>query len=270
MVFIIKASGDKEKFNPKKISRTIVKAGATQDFANLVSKQVSKKIKSGDKTEKILNLTLKSLNKYPSLAARYDLKRAIMKLGPTGFPFERYFARILDEYGYNTEVGRILPGKMITHEVDIIAKDSKNKKRYMVECKYHNYVGVYTSIKTALYVYARFLDLKGFDSPWVVTNTHCSFDVLNYAKGVNMRITSWDYPKGESLQKLITQKRLYPITILKNLNNKTKTTLFASKIMVLKDLINYDFKRLKQKTGLDDKTLFYLIENAKNICGIKD
>jgi len=268
MTYIIKASGQKERFNPKKISQTVIKAGATRDVAQQVSQIVGKKIKPGDKSEKILNLTLKSLHKYPEIAARYDLKRAIMNLGPSGFPFEKYFARVLEEYGYKTEVGRILNGKNITHEVDVVAKRIKDKKRYMVECKYHNYLGNYTNVQTVLYVYARFLDLKGFEFPWVVTNTHCSRDALNYAKGVKMKITSWDYPKGESLQELITKKGLYPITIIREVNQKTKMSLFAAKIMMLKDLIDYDVKRLRKKTGLSEKILKGIIRGAREICGV--
>ena len=270
MTYIIKASGKKERFNPKKISRTVMRAGASRDFARKVSQNVSKKIHAGDRSEKILSLTLKSLYKYPEIAARYDLKRAIMNLGPSGFPFEKYFARILEEYGYKTEVGRILNGKNITHEVDVVAERIKDKKRYMVECKYHNRVGNYTNSKTALYIYARFLDLKGFDFPWVATNTHCSRDALDYARGVKMKVTSWDYPKGESLQELIMKRGLYPITIIREVNQKTKMSLFAAKIMMLKDLVDYDVTKLRKKTGLSEKVLKKIIAGAKEICRVGD
>tara|TARA_Y100000310_G_C20565238_1_gene755157 strand:- start:324 stop:1148 length:825 start_codon:yes stop_codon:yes gene_type:complete len=270
MTYIIKASGRKERFNPKKISKSVMRAGASRDFARQISQNISKRIKPGDRTGKILNLTLKSLHKHPEIAAKYDLKRAIMHLGPTGFPFEKYFARVLGEYGYRTEVGNVLKGKNITHEIDVNAQNIQNKKRYMVECKYHNHVGNYTGIKTALYVYARFLDLRGFDYPWVVTNTHCSRDVLNYARGIKMRVTSWGYPQGESLRELITKKGLYPITIIREINQRTKMALFAAKIMMLKDLVDYDIKKLRQKTGLSERFLRKIMHGARKICEVNN
>jgi hypothetical protein len=105
-----------------------------------------------------------------------------MSLGPSGFPFEIYFAKILENYNYKTKVDNIIPGKIILHEVDIIAE--KNKKKYMIECKYHNEIGVHTKLHVAMYTYARFLDVKKYDIPWLVTNTKCVDVALDYAKGV--------------------------------------------------------------------------------------
>jgi predicted RecB family endonuclease len=55
-----------------------------------------------------------------------------MSLGPSGFLFEQFFSEILKNYGYKTKINVFLKGKIITHEIDIIAE--KNKK-YMIECK---------------------------------------------------------------------------------------------------------------------------------------
>ncbi|GAI02479.1 unnamed protein product, partial [marine sediment metagenome] len=59
-----------------------------------------------------------------------------MDMGPEGFVFEKYIAKILREYGFITEVGRILNGHCVNHEVDVIAK--KENQVCMIECKYHN------------------------------------------------------------------------------------------------------------------------------------
>ena len=91
-MYIIKASGKKEEFKPKKILGTLLRAGASKKLANEVVKEVQRKIRDGATTKEILNLALGLLkNKNPTIGARYDLKRAIMNLGPTGFPFEKYF-----------------------------------------------------------------------------------------------------------------------------------------------------------------------------------
>jgi len=266
MTHIIKASGEKEKFNRKQLVETLLKAGASKEFANKVVRDLEGQLYDGISSKEILKRILKLLEENPEVWARYDLKRAIMSLGPSGFPFEEYFAQILQNYGYKTKVGTVMKGKKITHEVDIIAH---KVKRYMVECKYHNRVGIHTKSKSALYTYARFLDLKdSFDFSWLVTNTHCSKDVIEYAKSVDMKITSWKYPIGESLQELIMKKGLYPITILKSVKGDDKIKLYNSKIMLAKDLAGQSLKKLAVKTELSENVLKRIVDEANKICGI--
>ena len=216
-------------------------------------------------TKEILKIVLKVLKKSPDVAARYDLKRAIMSLGPSGFPFEDFFSDLLKHYGYKTKVGSFLRGKNITHEVDIVAK---KKKIYMIECKYNNQPGNSTGLHPALYTYARFLDLgKKFDKSWLVTNTRCSKDATNYAKGVGLKITSWNYPKIDSLKELIKKNKLYPITILKSINDKTKEKLFHAKIVIAKNLLNYSIKDLIEKTELGKKEINKILDEVRGVCG---
>ncbi len=267
MSYVIKATGEKQLFNENKIKRSLLEAGASKELTQQVLKQIKKSVYNNIPTEKILNLALKQLKKDKGTRARYDLKRSLMKLGPSGFPFEEYFALILQHKGYTTQVGQILKGKNITHEIDIQAKNKEGK--FLIECKYHNKLGIHTRVKVGLYVYARFLDLKKhFNYPWVATNTKCTPDVINYAKGVNMRITSWDYPKEHSLRALITREHLYPITALKSISEKAKEQLFKSKIFLVKELTELDNKRfneLKRKTHFNNAYLKRIINEAKAI-----
>jgi len=136
MVYIIKASGEKEIFRKSKIERTARRAGASKNFAREVANKVSRKVYEGMTSRQILKLTLRLLKEQPEVAVRYDLKRAIMNLGPSGFPFEEYFSQILKSYGFETQTGVYLNGKVVQHEIDILAK---KKLVYMVENKYHNY-----------------------------------------------------------------------------------------------------------------------------------
>ena len=129
MIYIKKASGDKEIFDKKKIQKTILKAGASKQFAGEVADKVEKKVYDGISTKKILTTTIDLLKEKPEIASRYDLKRAIMSLGPSGFPFEKFFAAILENYGYETKVGNFVSGKNVKHEVDIIAIEDYEKKR---------------------------------------------------------------------------------------------------------------------------------------------
>ncbi len=257
---VIKYSGDKEPFYPKKIFKSIRHAGGSSRLAKETVNLVKKKIYGDISTKEILKIILKNLEKEPGVSEKYDLKRAIMNLGPTGFPFEKYFAKVLNHYGYETKVGSKIRGKMIFHEVDIVAK--KNKK-FMIECKYHNQAGIITRLHPAMYTYARFLALKQqkFDQPWLVTNTKCSIDARRYAKGVGLKITGWSYPEKESLQKLISKKNLYPITILKELNNRTKEILFENNIITLRDMNEINLK----KARIPEKQIIVILKEVKEI-----
>lgn len=264
---VIKASGLEEKFSSRKIYTTILEAGGSKDIAQEAVNEVKRKYYENITTKDILEIILNVLKKYPGLSAKYDLKRAIMSLGPTGFPFEQFVADLLKEYGYKTKVGTKQKGKVITHEIDIIAENKNNLKSYMIECKYHNQPGKHTKLHVALYTYARFLDLTTLrlNQPWLVTNTKCSEDAINYSKGVNLKITSWKYPENESLQKLIEQKKAYPITMLKTLKEETKEKLFKNKIILVKELIDYSVKDLIKKTCLNKSEINKMIEEAKKI-----
>jgi Holliday junction resolvase-like predicted endonuclease len=101
--------------------------------------------------------------------------------------FERFIARILESEGYTTQVGVVLAGRCVTHEVDVVA--DRDGKHYLVECKYHNSHGRFCDVKIPLYIQARFTDIdekwredsndaRHFDQGWVVTNTRFTSDAL--------------------------------------------------------------------------------------------
>lgn len=260
---IIKASGEKENFSTKKLATTMREAGASKRLINETVFLVKSKIKSNTTTEEILNIALKNLKKEPGVAERYNLKRAMMELGPTGFPFEEYIAEVLRNYGYTTTTDLSLKGKVIYQEVDIVAE---KEKKFMIECKYHNEPGTDTRLQPAMYTYARFLDLSQhkFDQPWLITNTKCTVDAIGYAKGVNLKITSWNFPKDESLIKLISKKNLYPVTIL-FLNKEIKEKLLINKIVLLETLAEKDIKELYKRTNIPIKELEKIQNKAREI-----
>ncbi|MDP3966431.1 MAG: ATP cone domain-containing protein [archaeon] len=262
---VLKSSGELEKFNQKKIYGTIREAGGSKKLAKDALKEVRKKFNKNVSSNEILKFLVKYLEREPGVSQRYDLKRAIMSLGPTGFPFEKFFARVLENYGFKTSTDNRLKGKRIYHEVDVVAI---KEKKWMIECKYHNERGVITKLHAALYTYARFLDLPGekFDAPWLVTNTKCSGDAINYAKGVGLRITSWRYPREDNLEKLIEGKNLYPVTILKSISNDILNKLYSSGFVIAKDLLNYSDYELSRRIGVDKKIISKILEEIKVVC----
>lgn len=268
---VVKYSGEVEEFDAEKIKRTIIGAGGSKKLAENAVQEVMRQYHEGMTTKEILTILLGLLKKEPGVAERYDLKRAIMSLGPSGFPFEIFFAHVLEHYGYSTKIDEKLIGNNIIHEIDIVAEKipsgKQAGKKFMIECKYHNKPGIRTKVRYAKKTYGTFLALKNynFDQPWLATNTKCSFDTIEYAKSVNLKITSWTYPKDESLRSMIENQKLYPITILQSLPNRIKEKLYNSKILIAQDLLQYSTQELKQKLQLPEKEIAQIVRKVKDI-----
>ena len=244
--YIIKADGKREPYDEEKISSSFIKAGASTEIAAAAAKTINKKVKDNMSTDEIYHRALSHLKVLePGVALKYSLKRAVMDMGPEGFVFEKYIAKILREYGFVAEVGQILNGLCVNHEVDIIAE--KENQVCMIECKYHNSRGTKSDIKTALYIHSRFLDIEKayrekdinnnthFEA-WLVTNTKCTSDAIKYADCVGLKILAWHYPEVENLEYFIETKKLYPISILSTITERQRDILFDSNIILTKEL----------------------------------
>jgi len=273
-MWVVKASGETEKFDPQKIKRTCIRAGASEELADKIVKQVTSKAYDGISTKDILNIALKLLNKEkPQIAARYDLKGAMFRLGPAGFVFEHFIGELLKEYGYQTKVHNILRGHCVSHEIDVIA--SKDGKNFMIECKYHNMLGIYTGLREALYTYARFLDLQegskrglcqAFEQPWLICNTKFSEDSIQYANCRGVRLTGWSYPEDSNLKNLIEEKKLYPITMIGSLDADSLDKLASCSFILAIDLLRIPLGELNSITRISLKKLKTFADEAKKIC----
>jgi len=262
--WVIKASGERVPYNRNKIIRTLMRAGADRKKANSVVSGLERELSDGARTKEVLRHALQHLRDVPDVAMKYNLKQAIMSLGPSGFPFEKFFAEVLRHYGFSASVGKTYQGSRVTHEVDVAAKDKKDGKRYLVECKYHNQPGIYTDVKTAMYVYARFLDLKKFfDVAWLASNTKFSTDAERYASGVGMNVTAWNYPPKNNLRELIEEQCLYPITILPAVRGFVKDKLSEAGIITTENLVEMDIDEIINLTGLTKNQIMRLQEEAK-------
>jgi hypothetical protein len=258
--YIIKSDGKKELYDEEKIKSSIIKAGSSPDIAAEAVRIINKKVKDNMGTDELYDKVLNRLRVLePRVALKYSLKKAIMDMGPEGFAFEKYIAKILREYGYSAEVGQFISGYCVEHEVDVVAK--REGKICLVECKYHNSPGIKSDVKTALYIHSRFLDIEKArgekDSNdhlevWLVTNTKCTSDAIKYANCVGLKILAWHYPEVENLQYFIETKKLYPISILSTINKKQKEILLDSGIILIKELESYgadDLTRLIHVNG---------------------
>ena len=94
-----KFSGDLVDFDESKLIRSLKAAKADEDLAEKIVNEVNLKLYDGISTKKIYQMAFHLLKgqQRPS-AARYKLKRAIMELGPSGFPFEKFIGHIFKKY----------------------------------------------------------------------------------------------------------------------------------------------------------------------------
>src|SRR5680860_353391 len=156
---IIKSSGERAKFSLDKLRNSLKHSGADHNLVEQIVEKVKEELYEGICTHEIYNRAYAMLKKKKSVfASKYKLKKAIYELGPTGFPFEKFVAAILDYSGYKTVVGKIMPGFCITHEIDIFAE--KNGTASIIECKFHGEEGRNCNVKVPLYIHSRYRDIK--------------------------------------------------------------------------------------------------------------
>ncbi len=245
-VLITKHSGIQEIFSDEKLRRSLSRSGAATDLIDKVVLRIRKDVERGklNSTEKIYRAAFKILTRESRIiASKYHLRKAIMEMGPTGHPFEYFVARIFEAMGYKTAVSVQVSGACVNHEVDVVAE--KNGKKEMIECKFHNQFGIKSDVKTALYVHARFEDIRSakeknsemaFNGVWLVTNTKLTDDAIQYGKCAGMNIVGWSYPDENNLQALVERFRMHPVTCITTLNGGQKQFLLDRGIVLCRDI----------------------------------
>ncbi len=274
-VTITKSSGQREEFLTKKLAESLIRAGASPEAAFDIARQVEAKITPASHTRARFRLAKRMLRKHNAVSGmKYSLKHALSALGPSGYPFEKYIARVLRVYGYEIEVDKIMQGYCVSHEVDVYGR--KGNEHCVIECKYHSTGGNPTDIKIALYVHARFQDIqKAFEANsdkaqilqgWLVTNTRCTTDAIKYAECTGLKIVSWRYPETGSLEKIIEEKRLYPVTLLPSAKKKALESLFKNDIIMAQEIADMDEPTFLEKSGLDSESARLIKKEADAIC----
>lgn len=240
-ILITKQSGEQQEFSTDKLIRSLRNAGAVEESIEKIVDDISQWLFPGVTTKQIYGRAHSMLHKEEDTSFRYRLKQAILELGPTGYPFEFLMGEIYKRQGWKVEVGQVLQGASITHEMDVIA--DKDKVQHLVECKYHKDQGKQVSIQVPLYVRSRVNDIiehrdtlpeyDGFKFvASVATNTRFSDDSTHYGLHSGLKLISWDFPEGEGLKELIERYHIYPITILKDLSQRDKQSLLNSKVVL--------------------------------------
>lgn len=287
---IRKANGTTEEFDEKKLIKAISQTGAKIDVAYDICKYVKEKCRENYhnepiRTDYIYRLAFKHLkNVSKASALKFSLKRSMLEIGPSGFPFEKFLAEIWKREGYSAITGQMVYGKCVSHEVDVIAW--KEGELVMVEAKFHSDAGSRTDLKNALYVKARYDDIDGnefsinsFDEKathglstkmaknltegWLITNTYFSETAITYANCNNLKLMSFDYPDGSSLQDKIIEYSLYPITCLTTINHEEKNKLIQKDIILCQTLHNKS--HALSEIGIDKDRVYLILEEVSTL-----
>lgn len=251
-IFVINLKGEKEQFSFKKVFHSARRCGASKELAFEIASQIEKEAFPGISTSQIFNRVFELLlKKSPQSAIRFNLRQALEKLGPSGFPFEKFVARVFEAEGFKVKLNQIIPGYCTEYEIDIVAQ--KENSVYIIECKYHHIPGARVDLNVALANYARFLDIqKGrfFNSQvsyksYLVTNAKFTEKAIKYSECAGVYLLGWKYPKDRGLEFLIEKNKLYPITILPSVTKNITQTLIERGIVLVKDVLSENFEKIK-------------------------
>ncbi len=242
-----KQSGEQQPFSEEKLVESIRRAGAPDEIAWQVLAQLRPALFDGITTRDIYRRAFILLRKVMrSVAARYSLKSAIMDLGPSGYPFEKFVGEIFRKQGFETKTSQIIKGRCVSHEMDVVAE--KANLTIMVECKFRNDQSKISGVQVPLYVNSRMNDIetvwrelhgnrdKKFEG-WIITNTRFSTDAEEYGTCAGLHLVSWSFPEKENLRQIVEKYALFPITSLTGLNKKQKQHLLEKEIILVSHLL---------------------------------
>ncbi|MEZ4104547.1 MAG: ATP cone domain-containing protein [Candidatus Paceibacterota bacterium] len=272
---ITKADGSTEYFKVEKLRRSLRRSGAGNDEVKMVVDKIMGEIYEGMRTQEIYRRAFELLrtDEKRSVAARYSLRRALFSLGPTGFPFERFLARLFEYDGYNIRTGITIHGRCAPHELDVAAYHDTHS--FVGEAKFHARPGIKTDLQVVMYSYARLLDLQeksicneavcGIKEFWLVTNTKFTSTAERYGECVGVKMLSWDYPRRDNLHDRIQRAKIYPITVIQGLSMSQITTLISHDIIICSDLLKKP--HILSSLHISSNKKERVMQEVEEICG---
>ena len=272
-VFIIKSNGTKEQFNQSKLLDSLIKAGASSEVREKISNHIAREIEDGMSTTAIYRHAFELLHKFERpVATRYSLKRAVADLGPSGFPFEKFVAEIFKAKGFETLTDQMVDGSCVSHEIDVVAWNEN--KLIMAEAKFHNELGMKSDLKVALYVKARYDDLKDkeflygskrrLDDGLLVTNTNFTEKAIQYSECAGVKLIGWNYPNTGNLHDMIEDAGLHPITCLTSLSGMEKKNLLEKGVILCRSV--REGGEALASSGLSRDTIENAVRESNFLC----
>src|SRR4030066_1054250 len=141
----------------------------------------------------------------------------------------------------------------------------KNGATYIVEAKHHFSYHTPTGLDVGRIARAIIEDAQeGFelgltklkiDGAIIVCNTKLSEHARNYGECRGILHIGWNYPLNSDLQITIEEKKLYPLTSLRDLNAPTRDKLSSAGIILLKQLISENPEKISVATGISREYL---------------
>lgn len=276
---IKKQSGEIVSFDKNSLHRSLINSGTNLEDANQICDKITNEIYNGISTKELYEKAFGLLkNLKSSVAARYSLKRALQDLGPEGFFFEKWVAKIFEVQGYDTITSQTLTGKStINHEVDVII--SNKTEDIVCECKFRNDIDAKISVTTPMYFLSRFIDLKDnsftfFNRPfkpqkgYLITNAFFTTDSIAFAECYDISLISWNYPEDKSIKRLTDYHGLYPITCLTTLTKKEEQILLSKNCILVRELVKNPVLLDHFKFSAERKEL--ILKEAEELLQIKN
>ena len=262
---ITKNSGDRVPFDINKLKQSLRMSGASEQLITEICSEIQLIFYDRIPTKEIYKKAFHLLK-----------KNAIMELGPTGYPFEKFVSGLLKYEGYKTQVGVLVKGLCVTHEIDVIAE--KDNQHFMIECKFHAEPGRVCNVKIPLYIQSRFKDVESqwekipghqikFHQGWVVNNTRFSADAIAYGECAGLHLVSWNHPEQGSLKERIDRSGLHPITCLTTLKKNEKKLYLDTGNVLCTELCHQP--SLLYDILVPEERHKEILNEAHELCGMK-
>ena len=273
MVSVTKVNGAVQPFDREKVIRTCLRFQCSREDAENVANRIQSELYEGIATREILRMIYRySAEGRPQLKYEVDLRKAISLLRSKP-DFEQYIVRLLSEHGYNVTRPQIVRGRCVEHEIDAAA--GKNGETFYVEAKHHIWPHTFTGKDIFLQARATLEDLvNGYESGFntihfnkamVICNTKLSDHAMRYADCAQIEYICWKSPKDNSLEKLVENKQLYPVTVLKALDSRTEARFGDAGIVLLRELLDLSVEELSVRTKVSKDKIRKLVKRAQEI-----
>lgn len=269
LIEVIKFNKEREPFSPNKVYNSALRAGASFSLAKEISLEIENEVYDGIETIEIFKKVKEKLReKDIQLSMRFSLKEGIRRLGPEGFLFEDFTKKILSNYCMKIVEGEIISGRCGHYEIDFLAENSEHF--FIGECKYRNShnsrIDINTSLKSSAILedikQGNFFSQKNLRS-FVVTNTKFTKDAIKYSNCRGVKLLGWKYPEKRGLERLIEEKKLYPVTILPALTKYIFAIFQKEGILLTSEVLNIDIDKLSKSASISRASLIKIKKQAE-------
>lgn len=273
---IRKNSGELVPYNPKSLKHSLSRSGADKAEVEQVLDAMNQTLYDGMTTRELYQKAFDELKRFrSSYAARYSLKRAVKELGPEGYFFEKWIAKLFAQEGYEATSGVTVQGTVITHEIDVVA--ANGKELVFCECKFRNDMDAKISVTTPMYILSRLKDVqdnvydffglkmkpsKGF----LVTNAYFTTDSIKFSEHYGIGLISWNYPENTCLKARVDDGALYPLTCLTVLTSEQEKQIMDKGIILVKELV--ENPQILKSLGLNQHKIDEVLNEANELLDV--